>query len=294
LGKALFHLGRIDEAEAAYRRSIEINPQSNSAYTNLVDLLRRTGKFEEACEAARQWKESFPDNPIARHTWASLTGEGARERAEEAYVRQLFDEFADNFDATLAKLEYQAPRLTAAALSAALPPDAAGLEILDAGCGTGLCGPLLRQRAGRLTGVDLSRGMLEKAHSRRVYDALIQEEITTYLRQNHEAFDAIVAADTLNYFGALEEVLTGAAGALRPKGIFVFTLEKGDLQDGWRLHEHGRYSQSRAYLDRAIAGAGLELESLAQAELRMEGVLPAHGWIVTARRAISPCSSSGA
>ena len=34
-----------------------------------------------------------------------------------------------------------------------------------------------------------------------------------------------MSADTLVYFGDLEPVLAAAAGALRPNGLFVFTLE---------------------------------------------------------------------
>ena len=41
-------------------------------------------------------------------------------------------------------------------------------DVLDAGCGTGLCGPGLRGRAGRLVGVDLSPEMLKRAAGRGV------------------------------------------------------------------------------------------------------------------------------
>ena len=40
------------------------------------------------------------------------------------------------------------------------------------------------------------------------------------------AFDVIVSADTLVYFGALEEVVAAAAKALRPGGVLVFTVEE--------------------------------------------------------------------
>ena len=36
------------------------------------------------------------------------------------------------------------------------------LDVLDLGCGTGLCGPLLRPYARALAGVDLSPQMLER------------------------------------------------------------------------------------------------------------------------------------
>ena len=97
--------------------------------------------------------------------------------------------------------------------------------MLDAGCGTGLCGPLLAPYARRLVGVDLSEGMLALAKEKNVYDALMKSELTDYLRDHAAAFDVIVSADTLVYFGDLEDVLAAAAGALRPNGLFIFTLE---------------------------------------------------------------------
>ena len=97
--------------------------------------------------------------------------------------------------------------------------------MLDAGCGTGLCGPLLVPYARRLIGVDLSEGMLALAKEKHVYDALIKGELTDHMRAQPAAFDVIVSADTLVYFGDLESVVGAAAGALRPNGLFIFTLE---------------------------------------------------------------------
>lgn len=93
---------------------------------------------------------------------------GVPARASDAYVQSVFDRFSNSFDSRLAALDYRAPALVAEAVSECLGPLAAGLEVLDAGCGTGLCAALLRPFANRLTGIDLSEGMLSKARARRV------------------------------------------------------------------------------------------------------------------------------
>ena len=62
-------------------------------------------------------------------------------RASDAYIQKVFDSFATSFEAKLAMLHYQAPMLIAAALADSGVVKAK-VEILDAGCGTGLCGPL--------------------------------------------------------------------------------------------------------------------------------------------------------
>jgi predicted TPR repeat methyltransferase len=106
--------------------------------------------------------------------------------------------------------------------------------------------------ARRLVGVDLSEGMLAHAKEKEVYHALIRAELSEYLRNNSEAFDLIVSADTLVYFGDLKGVIAAFAAALRPNGRLVFTLEHaaGDVADaGFRLELHGRYSHARPYVE---------------------------------------------
>ena len=121
----------------------------------------------------------------------------------------------------------------------------------------GLCGPLRRAVCARgWSGVDLSAGMLTQARERHVYDELVKGELTAYLRASPGAFDVIVSADTLVYFGPLDEVVAAAAAALRPGGRLIFTVEEscdGDAQAGFS-HQPARPLQPRARLRRARAG----------------------------------------
>ena len=110
-----------------------------------------------------------------------------------------FDGFAASFDDKLASLEYRAPELIRDAFASVYPSAAASLDIADAGCGTGLCEPLLAPWARRLCGFDLSGGMLSKAQSRSVYTDLHKAELVAFLRDSVAAFDVIVSADTLCY-----------------------------------------------------------------------------------------------
>ena len=159
--------------------------------------------------------------------------------------------------------------------------------MLDAGCGTGLCGPGLRERAKRLVGVDLSREMLKRAAGRGVYDELVEAELTDYLNRSLAMFDLIVAVDTLNYFGVLESVFQAARRALRSGGRLVFTLEAAETEDaaaGYRLNPHGRYSHARTYVEDALDSAQLTLSRVSTAVLRTEGGRAVNGWIVAAVR----------
>ena len=131
-------------------------------------------------------------------------------------------------------------------------------------------------------------------HRRHLLDLLSQSdgqtltELSAHLRENSEAFDLIVSADTLVYFGDLKGVIAALAGALRPKGMLVFTLEHaaGDSADaGFRLELHGRYSHTRAYVEQLLTTSGLQ-SKIIQAELRMEAGAPVNGLVVYATKSV--------
>jgi predicted TPR repeat methyltransferase len=170
-------------------------------------------------------------------------------------------------------------------------PEERSLDMLDLGCGTGLCGPLIRPYARRLSGVDLSAGMLRKARDTGLYDKLIQAEITRFLGDCGRDFDVVVSSDVLVYFGRLEEVFAGVARVLRQGGRLIFTVEHlkdGDLEAGeggdLRLNPHGRYSHRERYVRAALGATGLEAETIRYAMLRMEREAPVDGLAVAARK----------
>jgi predicted TPR repeat methyltransferase len=210
---------------------------------------------------------------------AACGGAQAPVRADDAYVRQVFDGFADSFDEQLLKnLDYRAPQVLAAALQGWLGAPQAGLDVLDAGCGTGLCGPLLRPLARRLVGVDLSTRMLERAGIRGVYDELRQGELTELLIRERAKYDLIVATDVLIYFGDLEPPFRAAARALRPDGLLAISVERSD-HDEYVLHAGARYAHSADYVRRTAAAAGLTEVGSVECELRLELGRPVAGLV---------------
>jgi len=315
LGALLKAGDRLAEAEAAYRKAIELDPDHAGAWINLGILVSAHGRAREAvscyCKVitlspkhpdARRllalahstlgeigkaaaiyedWLREEPDNPIAQHMAAACTGRGVPPRASDAYVAATFDGFADSFDYRLAHLQYRAPSLVSQVIAEPGEQSSRQFDVLDAGCGTGLCGPLVAPWARRLVGVDLSGRMLVQAKERQVYDELVQGELTAWLRASPGAYDVIVSADTLVYFGPLEEVVGAAAAALRPGGRLIFTVEALEpaIAADFALRPHGRYGHAQAYVERVLARAGLRPDS-APAELRMEGGAPVAGLVV--------------
>jgi predicted TPR repeat methyltransferase len=318
LGVLLRAQGRPGEAEEEYRTAIRLNPEHVDAYNNLGILLSNLKRLPEAVECfcrvttlsprhpeARrllamahctlgetekavaifeEWLTEEPDNPVAQHMRAACSGQGVPARASDAYVEKVFDEFAASFDKKLAQLSYRAPAICQAMAEDAGVAATGTLDVLDAGCGTGLCGPLFAPYARRLVGVDLSGRMLDEAKEKGVYDELARGELTEYLLAHPAAFDLVVSADTLVYFGSLDAVMAAAADALRPGGQLIFTLEESaESAQDFTLRTHGRYCHRQAYVEATLARVGL-LPLVVHAELRMEAGSPVAGLAVRAQK----------
>lgn len=285
LSLALMGQGRINDGLIANSKAIALWPRHLQARDQVIRALVLLGEREQAARLYGEWLDEEPDNPVARHQLAACLGQDAPERASDAYVELVFDSFATTFDAKLEQLHYRAPQLVASALQLSVGEARGALQIMDAGCGTGLCGMLVRPWARQLWGCDLSAAMLERARARGCYDQLEKAELTACLAAHGAAFDAIVCADTLVYFGALERVMLAASEALKAGGRFLFTVEDGDgiaPEAGFALNPNGRYCHTQGYIDTAIEAVGLQPEMATGVELRFEAGLPVKGLLVVA------------
>jgi predicted TPR repeat methyltransferase len=281
-GRVLEGLKRPAEALQQYSKALALAPKHGGTRYHAGMALCVLERFDEAAQVFRDWLAVDPGNPSAEHYLAACTGKDVPKRASDAFVAATFDEFAQSFDAKLESLNYRAPELVAATVSKLLGAPCAQLDILDAGCGTGLCGPKLRPYARRLVGVDLSAKMLERAKLRGDYHALHTAELTAFIEAQSNSFDLIVAADTLCYFGELAPVCLAAQRALRAAGLLVFSVE-ALAQGDFKLHSLGRYSHSRDYLSEVLARSGFGVTILEDAVLRTEYGSPVHGYVVAAQ-----------
>lgn len=285
LGNIFREQDESEDAMEAYLEELRHRPHNPDTYIHLSRALNTVGERAKSVRVLRMLLEHEPENALARHTLCAYTGENIPPKADEEYVRQTFDRFADSFDSVLKSLDYQAPFLVEKALRRVASFDNP-LRVLDAGCGTGLCGPLLRPVAGRLEGVDLSSQMLERARLRGVYDELVEAELLVHLDRGRGAWDVVVAADVFCYFGDLSAVLQAVAKALAAGGWLIFTVERlGDVVGvDCRLNDHGRYGHSAAYIENALAGAGFAIVELESTVLRLESGKPVEGILATAQR----------
>lgn len=289
LGRTLSSMSRHAEALECYQRALAIAPSLAGARRLVAMSLCYMGEAERGKAHLQEWLDEEPDNAEALHMLAAVGGTAAPPRASDRYVKTLFDNFAASFDAKLAALEYRAPELIASQLRECVDADPK-LDLLDAGCGTGLLGQKVRELCRTLDGVDLSAEMLARARARKVYDALEEGELTAHLRSKPAAYDAVTIADTLCYFGNLEDVMQAGYAALRSGGWLLLTVEH-DVSglagvSGHHMQVNGRYVHRRDYVEGCLRAAGFSELRVSESVLRQEGGKPVRGLVVAARRGL--------
>ena len=281
LGRSLFRARRLGPAIEALRRSLALDSDQAAAWENLGEALQLNAEPAAAADAFARALALDPDSPSLAFKLDTLRG-AQPARPPDAFVSSLFDGMAAEFDQWLVeRLGYRLPEQLGRYL-----PNAAGLDVLDLGCGTGLAAPALRVLARRLEGADLSARMLERAAVRGLYDALHAESLQTLLARASEAWDLLLAADVFVYVGVLDEVFALAARALRSGGWLLFSVELLDEADaaGVRLQPSGRYSHSTRYLHALAATHGFEVELDAPIDLRREREAMLPGRVLRLRR----------
>ena len=143
-------------------------------------------------------------------------------------VQRYYDALAPEYDTTLDEWGYTAPATATAMMLGLLAERGAGteqLELLDAGCGTGLVGATARSAgfAGRITGLDLSPASIERATGRGVYDQLGVADLQQPLPLGDDAVDGVLCVGVLTYLPDVTSVWREFCRVTRPGGVVVFT-----------------------------------------------------------------------
>ena len=155
----------------------------------------------------------------------------AREqRLEQAYaakskdeLRALYDDWAAQYDQDLQAFGYSYPPAIAGLVGRYVREREA--PILDAGAGTGIVGEVLSILGyTRLTGIDLSDGMLAIARAKSVYAELKNQTLGERLDFTDDSFAAVVSAGVLTTGHAPPSCLDELIRITRPGGHLIFTL----------------------------------------------------------------------
>ncbi len=139
-------------------------------------------------------------------------------------LMQVYDGWADRYDRELLEdWGYTSPQTAVHLLLEAMASN--DLAVLDAGCGTGLVGVLLREAGiSTLTGIDYSPGMLAEAERKGVYDTLHTIDMNNPLTLPSDSFDAVTCIGTFTSTHVKPQAVTELARVTRSGGVLVFTV----------------------------------------------------------------------
>ncbi len=259
---------------------------------NRALALEKAGRADEAAEAYREVLALDPDDHGGAAVRLAALGRGETpQKAPDAYVATLFDQHAEDFDLILVdQLGYHVPEMVRDLVAEKVPGRLA--RLLDLGCGTGLAGEYLSDRAGFLVGVDIAEGMVAMADERDVYNDLYVAEAVVFLaaslEDGEDPFDLVVATDVFPYVGAVEDLVAGVAALTTPGGHFIFSTETLDAQTlGGRPYMVGpkhRFAHDIAYVGKTLSNAGFAVLDERPIVVRYEEGAPVPGHLVLAQR----------
>lgn len=269
LGVLLAMLGRNNEAIDCFTHALAATPGDISTLYNLAGTLNTIGRTAEAENCYRQVLAIDPGHAPSSHMLAAITGVDT-DRAPADYVTDTFDRYAAHFEHQLTEnLGYQIPSILSAALKKATGTLKFG-NALDLGCGTGLSGKAFHHLTAKLTGVDLSAGMLEEARAKGIYLQLIQEEIVTFLNYSKELFDLFIATDVFIYIGDLAPVFAALKKRAAQPAYLVFSIESMGNGRDYELRPSGRYAQSIGYIEKLAKEFGFSVIECQEQNIRRE------------------------
>jgi predicted TPR repeat methyltransferase len=159
-------------------------------------------------------------------------------------------------------------------------------EGADLGCGSGCSGLSFRNCVTRLTGMDISLEMVDRAKLRGCYDCLLAGDIETVLQEASVKFDIIFASNVLAFIEDIRGVFAAVRKSLAPNGIFAFSAETIDLEDGEQgekkenqghaggdqlrlvLQSCARYAHESIYIRELASEHGFSIARIQESNLR--------------------------
>ena len=295
LGMARAALGQLAAALGAFDHALAQRADIAQAWVHRGSALRELGRHPEAAASFERAIALGADDDLVRYYLASVRSGESPAAPPRAYVQDLFDGYADGFEAHLQSLDYQAHRQLVQGLLARCAPPWQG--VLDLGCGTGWVGRELRRAApgpscGTVTGIDLSSRMLAQARALGGYDELLQADIGEWLAQAPGAgarWQIAFAADVFIYVGAIDAVLRDLRACLRPGGWLAFSVEAlADADGDFRVRPSLRYAHSEAYIRRLAGAHGWQVQAIEHGSIRNDQREPVAGMYAFLQSAGTP------
>jgi len=284
LAKALRRLNRDDEVIQVLEALDEIQPNTNSILNLLGQAYLSNNLIDKAKTLFSRALNNDPSNEVLAYYLASVSNTDQPPKSPVKYVKDLFDEYAGNFDTHLLEhLQYKSPWELREQLCRYHPRKVE--SILDLGCGTGLVGSAFRGLYSKIDGVDVSIAMIEQCKATKLYSNLHNDEVENFLNENTNLYDLVTCADVLIYFGSLDSLFKSICRALKSRGYFSFTVEAA-IQSDYQLKITKRYGHRISYIEHLCSITGFEIQEKMETVIRYEDNLPVKGFNLLIRKMV--------
>lgn len=241
LAACLQQKGIYDDAIYHYLHILHLSPKHFETLYNLGCIYYALNNSKAAQFYWQQCLELQPNHPTLLFMTQRLQGLPVNQVHHQAYVKELFNHYAANYEQHLSnQLHYKLPELLKAFFQQHLAPQTFQ-NTLEIGCGTGLCGGIIKEFSAHLIGIDIAEKMIAKAQKNPHYDETITIDAQNYLTQHPQTFDLILAIDVLPYLFDLNAWLKACKVALKNSGYLLFTTEIAKTKP-FNLESTGRLS----------------------------------------------------
>jgi len=156
------------------------------------------------------------------------------ESADDKELEDRYDQWATDYDNDLTEeFAWNAPQTATDVFVRHVNRPA---HVLDAGAGTGLVGErLLKAGYNDLVAMDLSKGMLEEAKGKDIYNEFHQMALGGALGFATDEFDAVISVGVFTQGHAPANSFDELARITKPGGLIVFSLRVDTYEsDGFR------------------------------------------------------------
>jgi predicted TPR repeat methyltransferase len=275
----------MEEAISSFEKAFAINPNVINTANHLVKLYRYVGRVDESIEVCKQILNVQPDNIKARYYIDAYNKHKSNDIPDRLPVEIALNVYSGEnvgkkFDVSLRHtLNYQSPKILDQAVREVVEIPVQGIDILELGCGSGLCGSLFKDISKKLVGTDISADMLVAAREKQAYDQLYAADLIDVLADTSSQYDLIIAMDVLCFFGGLTEIFEKCSAKLNDNGVFGFSVVKPDNEVDLELNNHGHFAHSPDYLNRISKQADFEKIYLKEIIQRREMGMDHYGYV---------------
>ncbi len=275
---ALLVKADLTQAIECLEKAFELDPSNIETGRQLAQALRHVGRTDECELVCKKILEVDPDNAEAlffQNAFSKQKNNETLDRVPAEVTRQMYKgkNIGKKFDQNLKyAFEYKAPDVLNDAVREAIDHDLSvnKIDILELGCGSGLCGSRFVDIANSLIGTDISPDMLEAAKDKQAYTELYEADLIDALDKYQASMDLIIAMDVLCYFGDLTDIFKRCHEALGEKGIFAFSVVKPKTDAVWELQVQGHFVHSLEHLQQVGEKTGFKQIFAEELPLRRE------------------------